>query len=150
MASTQKKSIMRCVGEFFGHVGRAIKTKPTGEGERRELKRTVEERQEGEVTFLTKNKDPGEKKTRQRVACGVTANWSQFLVGFFRPVRRHPPDDGQLSEWATGWVEDHLFCQMVKVHFLFLLCKLVLHQLASATQHIKTAEVAIDNKMHIN
>ena len=51
-------------------------------------------------------------------------SWSQFLVGFFRPVRRHPPDDGRLSEWATGWVEDHLFCQKVKVHYLFLLCKL--------------------------
>ena len=64
MASTQKKSIMRCVGEFFGHVGRAIKTKPTGEGERRELKRTVEERQEGEVTLRRTTIEEVEFKTK--------------------------------------------------------------------------------------
>ena len=59
------------------------------------------------------------KENEAKRACGVMDNWSQFLVGFFRPVRRHPSDDGRLSEWATGWVEDHLFCQKVKVHFLF-------------------------------
>ena len=40
------------------------------------------------------------------IISGITDNWSQFLVGFFRPVRQHPPDDGRLSEWATGWGGD--------------------------------------------
>lgn len=75
MAPTQKKSIMRCVGEFFGHVGRAIKTKPTQEGERRELKRTVEERQEGEVTLRRTTIEEVEFKAKpEDQASGSTNN----------------------------------------------------------------------------
>ena len=46
------------------------------------------------------------KENEAKGAYGITDNWSQFLVGFFRPVRQHPPDDGRLSEWATGWGGD--------------------------------------------
>ncbi|MDG2053473.1 MAG: hypothetical protein P8J86_02070 [Phycisphaerales bacterium] len=42
---------MRCIGEFVGHVGRAIKTTPSENSERREISRTTEEREQGDVTL---------------------------------------------------------------------------------------------------
>ncbi len=64
MSSNEKKSIMRCVGEFFGHVGRAIRTKPTQDSECSEIRRTVEETEEGEVTLRRTTIEEVEFKTR--------------------------------------------------------------------------------------
>lgn len=48
--STQKKSIMRCLGEFTGYIAKGIRTKvdaPRTE----EVARSVEETREGDVTL---------------------------------------------------------------------------------------------------
>ena len=46
----KKKSLMRCLGEFTGHIARGIRTK-VDEPVREEVSRTVEERQDGTVTL---------------------------------------------------------------------------------------------------
>ena len=48
----------------------------------------------------------------------ITNNWSQFSVGFFRPVGRYLHDYGTLSEWSTGWMDDRLFVRKWKLYFL--------------------------------
>jgi hypothetical protein len=48
--SNEKKSIMRCLGEFTGHIAKGIRTKvdaPVTE----EVTRTVEETRDGDVTL---------------------------------------------------------------------------------------------------
>ena len=66
-------------------------------------------------------------------------------------LRRSPP----FKNSRRGW--DSLFCKKVKVevslftfHFQFLLCKLLYPQSAFAAHRIETAEVALENEMHIN
>ena len=47
MSVEHKKPLMRCLGEFFGHIVRAIKT----DSSPREVNRTIEEKTEGNVTL---------------------------------------------------------------------------------------------------
>ena len=47
MASEKKKPLMRCLGEFVGHIMHAVTT----ELSKKEVKRTVEEKTEGNVTL---------------------------------------------------------------------------------------------------
>jgi hypothetical protein len=49
-----KKSLMRNLGEFFGHIVRGVKSEPggeSGEGERHEVSRKVEEERRGDVVL---------------------------------------------------------------------------------------------------
>jgi hypothetical protein len=46
----KKKSLMRCLGEFTGHIARGIRTK-VDEPVHEEVSRTVEETQDGPVTL---------------------------------------------------------------------------------------------------
>ncbi len=48
MADAEKKSIMRNVGEFVGHIFKAIKTDPS---RRTVVRKTVEEEDRGDVTL---------------------------------------------------------------------------------------------------
>lgn len=45
MSDTSNKSVMRSLGEFFGHVIKAVKTDPR----KKTLRKTVEEEQRGDV-----------------------------------------------------------------------------------------------------
>lgn len=47
MATGNKKPIMRCLGEFVGHIVHAVKS----ESSNREVNRTVEEKSDGNVTL---------------------------------------------------------------------------------------------------
>ncbi len=47
MATEDKKPLMRCLGEFVGHILHAVKSDAT----KREVNRTVEEKKEGNVTL---------------------------------------------------------------------------------------------------
>lgn len=50
MPSPKNKSIARSLGEFVGHIWRGVRTSPTTSGsEKREVKRTVEEEDRGDV-----------------------------------------------------------------------------------------------------
>lgn len=49
MASTPDKPLMRCLGEFVGHIVKSVKADPTRST--REINRTVEERKDGQVTL---------------------------------------------------------------------------------------------------
>ncbi|MDZ4829843.1 MAG: hypothetical protein SGJ09_06550 [Phycisphaerae bacterium] len=51
MTKSASKSIFRSLGEFFGHIGQAIRTDPT----KREVRRTVEEetREDGVILRRT-------------------------------------------------------------------------------------------------
>jgi len=46
MATNDKKPLMRCLGEFVGHILHAVKSDSS-----REVNRTVEEKKEGNVTL---------------------------------------------------------------------------------------------------
>ncbi|MCH2152819.1 MAG: hypothetical protein MK089_05705 [Phycisphaerales bacterium] len=46
----KKKSLMRCLGEFTGHIARGIRTK-VDEPVHQEVSRTVEETKDGQVTL---------------------------------------------------------------------------------------------------
>lgn len=48
MTKGESKSIFRSLGEFFGHIGHAIRTDPT----KREVRRTVEEEQRDDGVIL--------------------------------------------------------------------------------------------------
>ena len=47
MAVNNKKHLMRCLGEFVGHIVHAVKSS----SKTREVKRTVEEKTDGNVTL---------------------------------------------------------------------------------------------------
>ena len=47
MSEKHNKPVMRCLGEFFGHIVHAVKTDPS----KKQVKKTVEEKQEGNVTL---------------------------------------------------------------------------------------------------
>ena len=47
MASEKKKPLMRCLGEFVGHIVNAVKS----DGTKQEVNRTIEEKKEGNVTL---------------------------------------------------------------------------------------------------
>jgi len=47
MATNDKKPLMRCLGEFVGHIVHAVKKDSTT----REVNRTVEEKKDGNVTL---------------------------------------------------------------------------------------------------
>ena len=47
MASKHNKPLMRCLGEFVGHIMHAATTEPS----KKEVQRTVEEKTEGNVTL---------------------------------------------------------------------------------------------------
>jgi hypothetical protein len=47
MATNGKKPLMRCLGEFVGHILHAVKSDSTTS----EVKRTIEEKKEGNVTL---------------------------------------------------------------------------------------------------
>ena len=47
MATNDKKPLMRCLGEFIGHIVHAVKKDSTT----REVNRTVEEKKDGNVTL---------------------------------------------------------------------------------------------------
>jgi hypothetical protein len=47
MAADNKKPLMRCFGEFVGHIVHAMKTNSS----KREVNRSVEEKKEGNVTL---------------------------------------------------------------------------------------------------
>jgi hypothetical protein len=47
MATNGKKPLMRCLGEFVGHLLHAVK----GDSSTREVKRTVDEKKDGNVTL---------------------------------------------------------------------------------------------------
>ncbi len=47
MATKKNKPLMRCLGEFVGHIVHAVK----GDTSTREINRTVEEKKEGNVTL---------------------------------------------------------------------------------------------------
>lgn len=50
MTRQKNKSLARSLGEFVGHVWRGVRTSPTKSGgEKREVKRTVEEEDRGDV-----------------------------------------------------------------------------------------------------
>lgn len=50
MPSPKNKSLARSLGEFVGHIWRGVRTTPTTSGgEKREVKRTVEEEDRGDV-----------------------------------------------------------------------------------------------------
>ena len=49
MATTPDKPMMRCLGEFVGHIVRAVKTTP--QKNKREINRSVEEQTDGQVTL---------------------------------------------------------------------------------------------------
>jgi len=49
MATTPDKPMMRCLGEFVGHIVRAMKT--THGKKKREINRSVEEQTDGQVTL---------------------------------------------------------------------------------------------------
>ena len=49
MATTPDKPLMRCLGEFVGHIVNAVKQTP--KKNTRELNRTVEESSNGQVTL---------------------------------------------------------------------------------------------------
>ena len=49
MASIPDKPLMRCLGEFVGHVVHAVKT--THRKNKREINRSVEEQTDGQVTL---------------------------------------------------------------------------------------------------
>lgn len=52
MSHQNKTSLMRNLGAFFGHIAKGVRTKVNKEGdeiERREVKRTVEEEDRGDV-----------------------------------------------------------------------------------------------------
>ena len=51
MASDADKSIMRSLGEFVGHVVKGIKSDPTADGSRTEVRRTVETEERGDVVL---------------------------------------------------------------------------------------------------
>ncbi len=47
--SSSRKSIARSLGEFFGHIAHGVRGGPSASTSRREVNRTVEERDEGDV-----------------------------------------------------------------------------------------------------
>ncbi|MDP7008182.1 MAG: hypothetical protein QGI78_01270 [Phycisphaerales bacterium] len=49
MASTPDKPLMRCLGEFVGHIVQSVKSSPTKKG--REINRSVQEKKDGNVTL---------------------------------------------------------------------------------------------------
>lgn len=50
MTHQKNKSIARSLGEFVGHIWRGVRTSPANSGgEKREVKRTVEEEDRGDV-----------------------------------------------------------------------------------------------------
>ncbi len=50
MAKRQNKSLMRNLGEFFGHITRGVKSDPAkGKGRKVEVNRETEERREGNM-----------------------------------------------------------------------------------------------------
>ena len=49
MASIPDKPLMRCLGEFVGHIVHAVKT--THRKNKREINRSVEEQTDGQVTL---------------------------------------------------------------------------------------------------
>ena len=49
MASTPDKPLMRCLGEFVGHIVKSVKSNPTKTTS--EVNRSVEERKGGNVTL---------------------------------------------------------------------------------------------------
>ena len=49
MATTPDKPLMRCLGEFVGHIVHAVKTIPRKN--KREINRSVEEQTDGQVTL---------------------------------------------------------------------------------------------------
>ncbi len=64
---SQKKSISRSLGEFFGHVMRGLRTKVDDKGDevqRTEVKRTVEEEQRGDMILRRTTIDEVEVRTK--------------------------------------------------------------------------------------
>lgn len=50
MAKRPNKSLMRNLGEFFGHIARGVKTDPAKDGRRKvEVNRKTEQRREGNM-----------------------------------------------------------------------------------------------------
>lgn len=47
----ERKSIARSLGEFFGHIVQGVKTNPTENRSKHEVKRTVEEDDQGDVVL---------------------------------------------------------------------------------------------------
>lgn len=63
----EKKSISRSLGEFFGHILRGAKTSVDDKGNevlRREVKRTVEEEQQGDLVLRRTTIDEVELRKR--------------------------------------------------------------------------------------
>ena len=48
MSSPPKKSLMRSLGEFFGHIAHGVRSDP-GKKDKKTIRTTVEEKQEGNV-----------------------------------------------------------------------------------------------------
>ena len=51
MGSHSRKSLMRSLGEFVGHVWKGVKTDPSHEQQRQTLRKSVEEEQRDGVTL---------------------------------------------------------------------------------------------------
>jgi hypothetical protein len=47
MSTTNRKPLMRSLGEFFGHIVKAVKTDP----QKKVVRRTVEEEKQGDITL---------------------------------------------------------------------------------------------------
>ena len=61
MVSEQRKPLMQCLGEFFGHIVGAVRSKD----DRIEISRKVEERTEGDLTLRRTTIDEIEGKREQ-------------------------------------------------------------------------------------
>ncbi len=62
MATEDKKPLMRCLGEFIGHIVHAVKS----DSSKQEVNRTVEEKKEGNVTLRRTTIDEIEIKQEEQ------------------------------------------------------------------------------------
>ncbi|MDG2423277.1 MAG: hypothetical protein P8M22_04800 [Phycisphaerales bacterium] len=74
MGDTEKKSIMRCLGEFTGYIAKGLRTK-VDQPSTEEVSRTVEEKHEDGVTLRRtvieeiEYRDPEAKPGKDQTSC---------------------------------------------------------------------------------